>query len=397
MTTSPIVLDLGTGFIKAGYAGNYTPSHCIASMVGRPILRVEEKANNDNIALKEVMCGNEAAKYRRYLDIYYPVENGIVRDWDNMDHLLDHTLNDCLKISTSNRNNVLFSEAPCNPFETRKKMYERMIEKYDFDNSMTAIQAVLSLYSQGLLTGCIVDSGDGVTYVIPVYEGYGLPNCIQRMNIAGRHITRYLIQLLRLRGYEFLHRSADFDTARQIKENLCFVAYDLEKERRLSLETTVLEQKFKLPDGKIIKVERERFEACEVLYNPAIAGVSAYGLDNMVFRAIMKCDIDLRAEFFKHIVLSGGTTSLPGFSSRLTKEVKQCWVTDVAKGDASRLSKFKLRIEDPARRKNMVWLGGSVLADIMKDHNAFWLNKEDWNEKGAVRAIKEHHNIRCSK
>lgn len=270
--------------------------------------------------------------------------------------------------------------------------YERIFDKYCFDSAMSTIQAVLVLYSQGLLTGCVVDSGDGVTFAVPVYEGYGLSQQIRRMNIAGRHITRYLISLLQLKGYD-LNRSADFDTARQIKESLCYVAYDMEKERRLSIETTVLETPYKLPDGRIIRVGRERFEAATVLWQPSKAGISAYGIDQWLFDGIWKCDIDLRPELFKHIVLSGGTTMLPGFSSRLSKDLKEIWLERVAKGDKSRLSKFRLKIEDPPRRKNMVFLGGSVLSDIMKDQNEFWLNRKDWEEKGPIRAIKEHHKM----
>ena len=265
-----------------------------------------------------------------------------------------------------------------------------MFDKYGFESVMLAIQAVLVLYSQGLLTGCVVDSGDGVSFTLPVYEGYGLPNCIMRMNIAGRHITRSLISLLQLRGYN-LNRSADFDTARQIKESLCYIAYDYQKEKKLALDTTVLETRYKLPDGRIIRVGRERFEAAEVLWEPSKAGISAYGIDKMLFHCIQKIDLELRSEFFKHIVLSGGTTMFAGFSSRLTKDLKDIWLQNVARGNKSRLSKFRLKIEDPPTRKNMVFLGGSVLGDIMKDQDEFWLNRKDWEEKGAVRAIKQHH------
>merc|ERR1712228_913072 len=289
--------------------------------------------------------------------------------------LWDYTFNECLKIKPSEYK-ILLTEPPANPFENRKKMYQHMFETYGFGSVMVAIQAVLVLYAQGLLTGVVLDSGDGVSHVIPVYEGYGLPNLIKRLNVAGRHVTRQLINLLQLRGYS-LNRSADFDTARQIKERLCYVGYDLAVERRLALETTTLVQPFQLPDGRIIKVGRERFEASEVLFDP-----------------VMKADIDLRPEFFKHIVLSGGTTMFAGLPSRLEKDVKELWIENVAKGDRSRVGEFKLKIEDPPRRKNMVFLGGSVLADIMKEQDEFWLSKEDYEEKGAIRAIKEHHNIK---
>jgi actin-related protein 2 len=226
--------------------------------------------------------------------------------------------------------------------------------------------------------------------VIPAVDGYGMPNNIQRLNVAGRHVTKHLISLLQRRGYN-LNRSADFDTARQIKENLCYVGYDLDIERRLALETTTLVKPFQLPDGRIIKVGSERFEAAEVLFDPQKAGVEGKGLHELLWTCINKADMDLRPQFYKHIVLSGGTTMFAGLPSRLERDMKELWVERIAKGDRARLSKFKLKIEDPPRRKNMVFLGGSVLADIMKEQDEFWLSKAEWKEKGPQRAMAERH------
>jgi actin-related protein 2 len=103
------------------------------------------------------------------------------------------------------------------------------------------------------MTGVVVDSGDGVTHICPVFEGFGLQNVTKRLDVAGRDITKYLIKLLLLRGYAFNH-SADFDTVREIKEKLCYVAYDVEQEDRLGQETTALIEKYTLPDGREITV-----------------------------------------------------------------------------------------------------------------------------------------------
>jgi len=386
---TPVVCDNGTGVVKVGYAGANFPEFNFRSMIGRPMMRADEKMDGKGIVLKDIMVGDEAAAVREYLECSYPLENGIVRNWADMKILWDYTFNDCLKINPS-EHRILLTEPPANPVENRKKMYEHMFDVYGFDGAMVAIQAVLVLYAQGLLTGVVLDSGDGVSHVIPVYEGYGLPTLIQRLNVAGRHVTRQLIALLQLRGYN-LNRSADFDTAMQIKEKLCYVGYDLGIERKLALETTTLVKPFQLPDGRIIKVGRERFEAAEVLFNPSRIGVDAKGIHEQLWTAINKADMDLRPAFYKHIVLSGGTTMFAGLPSRLVKDMKELWVERIAKGDKGRLGKFKLNIEDPPRRKNMVFLGGSVLADIMKEQDEFWMSKAEWNEKGAKRAIAEKH------
>jgi actin-related protein 2 len=387
------------------------------------------------------------------LETSYPVENGIVKDWVGMQHVWDYTFNEKMHIDPK-EHKILLTEPPMNPLSNQKKMYEHMFETYGFPAAKVNIQAMLVLYAQGLLSGVVVDSGDGVTHIVPVWEGIVPPTLIKRLNVAGRHITksarttqqrrtslrvagvliahismfvacppcfcgvRYLIKLLQVRGYAF-NRSADFETVRQIKEQLCYSGYDLEVEKRLALETTTLVQTYTLPDGRVIKVGQERYEAPEVLFQPHLLDMEGVGLHEMLFNMIQEADIDLRQAFYqyehnrancycahghntppmcvrfadfcpsvlfvrvcRHIVLSGGSTMYPGLPSRLEKEMRQLYLDRVLKGDKAKLEKFKLRIEDPPRRKHMVFLGGSVLADIMKDRAEFWISKQEWEEHG---------------
>lgn len=191
-------------------------------------------------------------------------------------------------------------------------MIEVMFEKYKFDSAYIAIQAVLTLYAQGLMTGVVVDSGDGVTHICPVYEGFALPHLTKRLDIAGndtvrpletavedklaktiypilhfsgRDITRYLIKLLLLRGYAFNH-TADFETVRIMKEKLCYVGYDIMTEQKLAQETTFLVESYTLPDGRVIKVGGERFEASEALFQPHLINVEGQGIAELVFNSI---------------------------------------------------------------------------------------------------------------
>lgn len=280
-------------------------------------------------------------------------------------------------------NKILLTEPPQNPLKNREQLVERMFETYGFAAANVSIQAMLTLYAQGLLTGVVVDTGDGVTHVVAVYDGFVPPNLTRRLDVAGRHITQYLIKLLLLRGYAF-NRSADFDTVRQIKEKCCYVACDIASERALALETTSLMENFTLPDGRVIKVGRERFEAPEALFNPSLIDCEKCGMADMVFEMIQDADIDCRLEYYKHIVLSGGSSMYPGLPSRLEKDIKDRYLRDVLHGSTDRMkaSKFRIKIEDPPRRKHMVFLGGSVLADIMKDRKEFWMTKQEYDEQG---------------
>jgi len=321
------------------------------------------------------------------------MENGIVRNWEDMEHLWNHTFHEVLKVNPA-ETKIMLTEPPMNPVKNREKMVETMFEKYNFHSVYVAIQAVLTLYAQGLLTGVVVDSGDGVTHIVPVYEGFALPHLTRRLDVAGRDVTRYLIKLLLLRGYAF-NRTADFETVRQIKEKLCYVGYDLELETKLAQETTVLVENYTLPDGRVIKVGSERFEAAEALFQPHLVDVEAVGVAEQLYNTIQAADIDIRADFYKHIVLSGGSTMYPGLPSRLEKEIKQLYLTRTLNGDTSRLDKFKVRIEDPPRRKHMVFLGGAVLAEIMKDKEDFWVTKKEYQELGITRALAKLGGVKA--
>lgn len=190
------------------------------------------------------MIGDEASEFRQFLQVTSPMEHGIVKNWTDMQHLWDYTFNEKLKTETRGKK-VLLTEPPMNPKSNRQKMCEVMFEEYGFGGVYVAIQAVLTLYAQGkpqnidlqtvrvrvtytaspsagLATGVVVDSGDGVTHVVPVYEGFALPHLTRRLDVAGRDVTRYLIKLLLMRGYAF-ERTADFETVRKIKEKLCYM------------------------------------------------------------------------------------------------------------------------------------------------------------------------------
>lgn len=365
--------------MKCGFAGTNFPTHIFPSIVGRPILR--SFTNVNNIEVKDMMIGDDASLLRTLLEVSYPMENGIVRSWDDMTHLFNYTFGPSKLNIDPSHSRLLLTEPPLNPLKNREKMVEVMFEHFKFHSLYVSVQAVLTLYAQGLLTGVVVDSGDGVTHICPVYEGYMQRHLTRRLDIAGRDVTRYLIKLLLLRGYAFNH-TADFETIRLLKEDLCYVGYNIELEQKLALETTVLVENYTLPDGRIIHVGGERFEAPEALFQPHLIDVESVGIAELLFNTIQAADIDLRMEFYKHIVLSGGSTMYPGLPSRLERELKQLYLERVLQGDTERLTKFKLRIEDPPRRKHLVFLGGAVIADVMKNRDSFWMLRSDYEEEG---------------
>lgn len=202
-----------------------------------------------------------------------------------------------------------------------------MFEKFNFGGVAFEYQAILTLMAEGNTTGAVMDSGDGVSHVIPVFEGIVQMDAIKRLNIAGRHVTDYLIKLLMIRGYAF-NSSANFELVRELKEAMCYVSINIKKERQVAKDTTVVDKEYKLPSGETIIIGRERFEAPEILMNPTLYNAENESDDmaSMVYNSICACPMDIQKPLAANIWLSGGTTMIPGLSSRLESEIKELYV-----------------------------------------------------------------------
>lgn len=371
-----VVCDNGTGFVKCGFAGDRAPRAVFQSIVGRPVVRLEDEPTQ--VTVKDLYVGDRCAGNRSFLNCTYPVSNGIITDWDAMEKVWDYAFEERLGVEPSECR-ILLTDPPLNPVANREHMLEAMFETYGFQGAFVQIQAVLTLYSQGLLTGLVVDSGDGVTHAVPVIDGFAPSLAIKRLNVAGYHVTAHLLELLARRGYA-LTRSADFDSVRGIKEELCYVADDYQRELQVSRATTHLNRSYTLPDGRVVRLGAERFQAAEVLFQPDLLNVEGGGMADMVFQCIQANDVDSRMRLYEHIVLSGGTTMLPGLPTRMEKELRALYQERVLKGRSEGLRRLKLKVEDPPQRKHMVFVGGAVLADIMKDREDFWITKQEWEE-----------------
>lgn len=232
-----VVCDNGTGYIKAGFAGENLPSAVFPCMVGRAAMRSTESAIDKRLSssasallglnenTKSLYVGQEAADKRAILDIAHPIENGVIKNWQDMERIWEYAFAERLGVGESERRNgrILLTEAPQNPVKNRERMAEVMFERFGWGSLYVSVQAVLTLYAQGLQTGIVVDSGDGVTHIVPIFEGFEMPHLVRRLDIAGSDITRQLQMLLHSRGYSF-NSTADFDIVREVKERLCFVA-----------------------------------------------------------------------------------------------------------------------------------------------------------------------------
>jgi actin-related protein len=369
-----LVLDTGSGMLKAGFVGDDMPTKVFPSIVGRPRLASVMIGTSH----KEYYVGDEAQKKRGVLTLRYPLEHGIVTDWGDMERVWHHAFYNELKV-TPEMHPVLLTEAPLNPKANREHMTRVMFETFRVPALYVAVQAVLSLYASGRTTGVVMDSGDGVTHVVPVYEGYTISHHVLRHNLAGRDLTAYLANLLTERGIE-LKSSSELEIVRSIKEQLCYTAYDFDAEidalssktkkaRTSESGSSAIEKPFELPDGSMVTLGSERFRCPEALFQPSLLGKDYSGIHRLTFDCIDRCDIDIRKELFANIVLSGGTSTFPGLCERMLKEL-----TNLA-------PRAKVKVIAPPERKYSVWIGGSTLASLTC-FQKMWISADDYNESG---------------
>jgi len=363
IANQPVVIDNGSGVMKAGFAGDETVKTMFPSYVGRPkhIRAMAGAAEGDTFV------GSRAEDLRGILSLKYPLEHGVVNNWDDMELIWRHIYSE-MKVNAE-EHPVLLTEAPLNPRKNREKAAEIFFETFGCPALFVSAQAILSLYASGRTTGVVLDSGDGVTHVVPVYEGFALPHAVMRSDIAGRDVTENLMLQLRRSGHVF-HTSAEREVVRQIKEKECYVAFNPQKEEQAEHDKTSAQHQYRLPDGTIISLGAERFRAPEILFNPNLVGLEYPGVHELLACSINRADLDLRATLFSQIVLSGGSTMFEKFGDRLLNELRKLAPKDI-----------KIRISAPPERKLSTWIGGSILASLAT-FKKMWVTKEEFEEDG---------------
>ena len=410
-----IVIDNGTHSIKAGFSGDDAPIKVFPNVLA-------EKMVNDGskYGQRKLIKGTEALSKRDQdgIKMIYPMEEGRVVNWDDIEKIWHHTFYNELKIAPE-EHRILFTERALNPKANRERMCQIMMETFNVPAYYVSVSAVLTIYGSGRTSGLAIDFGYQQTDIIPVYEGYHLPHAIRTYKIGGRDITQYLQQLLMKRDDgKYKHYVKDLEIVREIKEKYGYVAgkgveeemnkpvcnrpkwlaagylrsidKDFGKYTAIEIEekcdefvgdkTEFLRQnvEYKLPDGKVIEVGDEMFKCSEIMFNPLLMGDKGYngeydGLGTIAGLVTTKVDVDIRREMFFNVIISGGNSCWNGIKKRLSYDIDK-WDGASFKSNVIGADKLKYGIWS-------AWIGGSILSSL-STFEGMWLTREEYSSAG---------------
>lgn len=372
--TDTLVLDLGTGSIKCGNAADSLPGVVFPNIVGHRAAKAKSRLlrKSANAAEEDegpsVLVGENATSALRSggaVTVKYPIEHGVVKHWDEMEHVFNRCFEDMQRDPTEL--SIVMTVPAYNPPACTERLIQTMFESFEVERFATVPQGLCALYASGRTTGVVLDSGDGITTVTPVFDSFPIDSATNRINVGGGHVTQHFKRVMYERGYNFSN-VADVFALAEMKENLGCVSgnYQVDLER-----DDYDEDDYELPDGTNVRVGKERFRCTEILFNPSIVQDEHLGMGELVANAVKACGIDTRREISSNIVLSGGNTLFPGFASRLQDEVAQQFPGMFG----------SVHVIDAPDRKYNVWSGASVLA-AMPSFEPYFITRDVYDDVG---------------
>ncbi|TKC33520.1 hypothetical protein EI555_011820, partial [Monodon monoceros] len=321
-----LIIDLGSQYCKCGYVGEPSPTYFISSTVGKLCSEAADACDTH----KQTYMGHELLNMEVPLKLIYPLKYSIVVDWDCVQNIWEYIFHTAMKILPE-EHAVLVSDPLLRPTSNCEKYAELMFKTFGIPAMHVTSQSLLSIYSYGKTSGLVVESGHGVSHVVPISEGDVLPGLTSRADYAGSDLTNYLLQLLNEASHKFT------DDHLHIIEHIkkcCYLALKPAEELGLCLED--LRVDYELPNGKLITI-----------------GHNQPGLPKLMAACLNHCqEAGFKEEMAANPLLCGSCTMLDGFPECFQREL-----SFPCPGDSH-------TVAAAPESKTSVWTGGSILASL---------------------------------
>jgi len=349
MGEETIIFDIGSYKCKAGYSGEVAPRSIFRTVVGK-----KKGSYHGNLPF---FVGDEALEQKYPLK--YPIENGIITGWDEVEQILIYTFNHLLKINPENHSMLMTGDL-YQPKANYEKLKQVIFECFKVPKLFIANQALLPLIASGSNTGLVVDIGDSICRTIPIYEGFIIKDAISSLNFSGKDLNKYFMKMINERGYTEIGN----EIVRDIKEKHGYISLNYEDE----MKSQQLEKMYSLPDGQVVTLGNELFRCPEALFQPSVLEKESVGIHEAIYNSLMQCQSEVSNEMIKNIILSGGSTLFPGFPERIKKELENL------------MPGRNIHVIAPPSRKISAWQGGSILSMLPTFQNNMWTNLQDYEE-----------------
>mmetsp|Transcript_103358 Transcript_103358/g.267332 ORF Transcript_103358/g.267332 Transcript_103358/m.267332 type:complete len:408 (-) Transcript_103358:2-1225(-) len=380
-----IVLDCGSGYLKVGFSGEDAPRAVLPTAVATTTVddaREEEHAVGDAAQQKksQAFFGDEAL-LQAGASVVRPVRRGAIgqdaASKEALESLWEHTFRNILGVEQEDLPVLIADPQPLGQtaYQSRAWMAEVMFEKLKVKSLAIFNTAVLALFSTGKTRGLVVESGEGVTQAVPVFEGYAIPHAIFKMEVAGQDVTSK-VQSLMEASQDGAHFAKDLRVMQLLKEKVCTVAPNFKTAMHGKDAADEEMRSFELPDGVIIQVSQQiRCGAPEVLFGSGEQ--DAPSMQKICMEAIDTCDLDFKQDLIKSVLVAGGTTMIPGLASRLRTELSNVLPAEMAR---------QVDIGVDSQRRYAAWIGGSMFASL-STFDQVAITKQEYEEGKSDRGV----------
>ncbi len=310
---TPIIIDIGSAYVKIGFAGEPSPRFVFPCITGTE----KYKSVMVDVSARSIYVGNDVSRMRGVLKINHPLSRGEIMDWDSYYEILNYIFYSLLRIENLSLYPVFYCEPPFLHKDTKEYIARVFFETHRVGSLIMMPTPILSLFSVGLTTGLVIESGEGLTWVVPIINGQIIQHAVQKIPIAGMDVNQNLKSLLMREGASISSSAAD-EIIQDIKEKNCYFVLDPNKPPKTGEMFSV-----PIPDGSTISVPTYiLYQAPEVLFNPGMLGYgNIMNIPQAVIASLRSIDNHYWHELLSHIVFAGGNLSYSGFQERFESEL----------------------------------------------------------------------------